>query len=427
MQPRHLPLKDLIHRGIQHNLGEVNLLIECLGMADQVDLSTQNQSQQHAEIITKELRLAGSHTFATIARGGEGVEYSEIVRDTAKLLKIKTINERNTVVEIEEKIIETTFERALDKMTEDERLELLQEMGVPAIDLPTSAGMSAAVVMSMLAKRYGALWLLKSSPWLVNTIGLTLAGQGGRVIAAGVMGKGIALLSGPIGWAIAGGLIANDLAGPAKRKTIPAVILVAALRQRVMKVMNLGVVGSGSVGKDALFREVFHIDTKNVDALAGSTKEVERYDYDPAKSIRLLNYPGFNDYRDDVRAHVEDIIPVTDLFICVVDVNRGITQVDIDIVNKVSNLNRPLAICLNKTDMLRPNDKARVISEAKNRLGEHLYFETAFDPDPRLQQEGPVGGDEVFKWVTISLAERGKDVNELMRVRAEKKEELASA
>jgi len=51
---------------------------------------------------------------------------------------------------------------------------------------------------------------------------------GGNVILTRTM----AILTGPIGWVITGLWTAVDIAGPAYRVTIPAVIQVAALRQK---------------------------------------------------------------------------------------------------------------------------------------------------------------------------------------------------
>ena len=48
----------------------------------------------------------------------------------------------------------------------------------------------------------------------------------------------MAILTGPIGWAITGLWTAIDVAGAAYRVTIPAVIQVAALRQRRLYEQN---------------------------------------------------------------------------------------------------------------------------------------------------------------------------------------------
>lgn len=63
--------------------------------------------------------------------------------------------------------------------------------------------------------------------------------------------------------------------------------------------------------------------------------------------------------------------------------------------------------------MLRPNDKAEVIQEATKRFWGSQVIETAFDPDPRLSQDGPVGAQDVFDWVVNQLEAQGKETAHL--------------
>ncbi|MGA7509273.1 MAG: hypothetical protein WBW72_13305 [Erwinia billingiae] len=63
--------------------------------------------------------------------------------------------------------------------------------------------------------------------------------------------------------------------------------------------------------------------------------------------------------------------------------------------------------------MLRPNDKERMVQVAKTRLQNPYVIETAFDPDPRLSQNGPVGAQAVFDWVVNKLEAQGKETAHL--------------
>ncbi|MDM3333429.1 MULTISPECIES: hypothetical protein [unclassified Citrobacter] len=40
-------------------------------------------------------------------------------------------------------------------------------------------------------------------------------------------------------------------------------------------------------------------------------------------------------------------------------------------------------------------------------------IETAFDPDPRLSQDGPIGTQVVFDWVVNQLEAQGKETAHL--------------
>ncbi|MYZ51250.1 hypothetical protein F5985_03625 [Malikia spinosa] len=60
-----------------------------------------------------------------------------------------------------------------------------------------------------------------------------LIGRGLSFAATGTLMRAASVLTGPIGWAITGIWTAVDLAGAAYRVTIPAVIQVAFLRQKI--------------------------------------------------------------------------------------------------------------------------------------------------------------------------------------------------
>ena len=110
---------------------------------------------------------------------------------------------------------------------------------------------------------------------------------------------------------------------------------------------------------------------------------------------------------------VNDNIKHTDLFLLVVDVSRGVSGHDVKTLKSLEAEGKPVLICLNKVDMLRPNDKANMIQVAKERLQNPCVIETAFDPDPRLSQDGPVGARDVFDWVVGRLEELGKETAHL--------------
>jgi len=97
----------------------------------------------------------------------------------------------------------------------------------------------------------------------------------------------------------------------------------------------------------------------------------------------------------------------------VVDVNRGVSGHDVETLNKLKVEGKPVLVCLNKVDMLRPNDKEKMVQVAKTRLQNPYVIETAFDPDPRLSQDGPIGTRVVFDWVVNHLEALGKETAHL--------------
>ena len=67
---------------------------------------------------------------------------------------------------------------------------------------------------------------------VVNAVMKTLIGRGLSFAGNAALTRTVAVLTGPIGWAITGIWTAVDVASAAYRVTIPAVIQIAALRQK---------------------------------------------------------------------------------------------------------------------------------------------------------------------------------------------------
>ena len=67
---------------------------------------------------------------------------------------------------------------------------------------------------------------------MVNAVLKALIGRGLSLAGNAALTRTMAILTGPIGWVITGLWTAIDIAGAEYRVTIPAVIQVAALRQK---------------------------------------------------------------------------------------------------------------------------------------------------------------------------------------------------
>ena len=155
---------------------------------------------------------------------------------------------------------------------------------------------------------------------------------------------------------------------------------------------------------------VFGIGSK-IDPIAGSTEFALSYPLNKSGSASIINYPGFNDYRAAIDKHTDDYLHQTDVFVMVVDINRGISGTEKKILEKVEAFKRPILICLNKVDLVRTKmdlEKLKVV--ARERLPGHLIVETAFDPDLRLC-DGAIGVKEVYHWIREEVRKDGKNVD----------------
>ena len=184
--------------------------------------------QKYTNLIANEIRSFGGNTFANIFRGGEGPEYREIVCDVAKQLKIPYKKAWN-VEEIENFILEHILKLALDKLSDDEKKELLKEMGL--FNSTSFRGQISTANFLILFRTCGFA-SYQMTVIIANVIVKSLLGRGLSLGANATLTRSLAILTGPIGWIITGIWTAIDIAGPAYRVTIPSVIYVAMLRKK---------------------------------------------------------------------------------------------------------------------------------------------------------------------------------------------------
>ena len=120
---------------------------------------------------------------------------------------------------------------ALEKMSPDELKELATTLGLKNTQTITA---EALVGVFQAVFRAGGFKSYQLTLIVVNAILKALIGRGLSFAGNAALTRTMAVLTGPIGWAITGIWTAIDIASPAYRVTIPAVIQVAALRQKYL-------------------------------------------------------------------------------------------------------------------------------------------------------------------------------------------------
>lgn len=400
---KKLELETIIGRTIVNCESDIDPLIKYLDMALPDDWHNMEPSDK-AKKIAHYFREMGSNDIATFIRG-EPVEYDEIVYDVGKKIKAE-VSQNKSAFENEEKIIKKIFADTLDKMSDEEKKELFKNMGVTSEDIQWNMpGMT--LTTQVLLKKFGGFGIYKISLIVANAIARQILGRGLSLATNAMIARGISVFTGPIGWILTGIWLLIDIAGPAYKKTMPSVIYIAALRLMLLYRINIGVVGDGSTGKDAMIKSVFNIDTGNISPIAGSTFTKEIYDL--GSGAYLTNFPGFNDYRPEVDKELDDYIRHMDAFILLVDITRGVTKTDIKIFENIKSFGKPTLVCLNKIDIARPEKVNELIMAAKMRISAEIIYETAFDPDTRVWKDGPINCEKVYKWVCQQIERDGKD------------------
>lgn len=181
----------------------------------------------YADLIAKEICEYGGNSFVNLFRGS-GPAYKEIVCDVANKLKAP-YNEKQSIEKIEDSIIIKILEKALDEMSDEDKQKLLKEMGGKRnLDLTGPALTNAFIILF----RAGGFKSYQITLLIVNTIAKYIFGRGLSLAGNAALARTMSILTGPIGLTVSCMWTAIDLAGPAYRVTIPAVIYIAMLRKK---------------------------------------------------------------------------------------------------------------------------------------------------------------------------------------------------
>lgn len=184
---------------------------------------------KYVDLICEELQRFGGNTFANTFRGG-GVLYREIVKDVCSKLKVKFQDSKSTT-DIEIDIMLKILQDSMEKMDQEQLKELIKEL-----DLKTTSISASAITIAMQAAiKMGGFASYQLAVIVANAIAKAVLGHGLSLAANATITRTIGIFAGPIGWALSGAWLATDIAGPAYRVTIPAVIQVAFLRQNYLK------------------------------------------------------------------------------------------------------------------------------------------------------------------------------------------------
>lgn len=182
------------------------------------------------ELVAAELQCYGGNTFATMFRGGKGVIYKEVLMDVCDKMKVN-YNKSSSTEKIENNLLMKILTDALDKMSSEELKELAQSLGLKNTQSITSEAM-LGVFQAVF--RAGGFKSYQLTLIIVNGILKALIGRGLSFAGNAALTRTMAILTGPIGWVITGAWTAIDIASPAYRVTIPAVIQISVLRQKYL-------------------------------------------------------------------------------------------------------------------------------------------------------------------------------------------------
>jgi uncharacterized protein YaaW (UPF0174 family) len=187
---------------------------------------------KYADDIAAEIQKFGANTLWSQGfRKGRGVKYAKILRKVAKRCGVK-VGWWDETVEIEQGVLAEVLSKSYEKMTREQREELLATLKIQKLagaGGPITAGALQAAIQATGFAPY------KLAVIVANGTANAVLGHGLAFAANAGLTKAVALFAGPVGWAfdaVWGGVIA---AGPAYRVTLPCVVQVALIRQSMLR------------------------------------------------------------------------------------------------------------------------------------------------------------------------------------------------
>lgn len=185
-------------------------------------------SPEDLSLLSMELRKFGGNTIFNLFRGGNGVPYKELLCDVADHLKVN-YNKNSDCAQIEIAILLKVLEQSIEQMSDQERNDLFESLdGKFAGTGPLMmASLQAAIIKSGVAA-------YKLAAIVAQSVAKAILGRGLAFGTTAPLIRGISAFAGPIGWAITGIWTAFDLASPAYRVTVPCVVQIAYMRQKML-------------------------------------------------------------------------------------------------------------------------------------------------------------------------------------------------
>lgn len=195
-------------------------------------LSIQDEYKRHypdhtkyPHLIANEIRDFGGNSIANVFRGS-GPPYFEIVCDVAKAIKAP-YSRGDTIEDIEASIPATILCKAVNRMSEKDRGDLLDQIG-----RSNRAALSGASIGAFQAIfNAGGFASYKLMLIVVNAVVKGAIGRGLPLVANAALARTMGIVAGPVGWAVTSLLTAIQIAGPAYKVTIPSVAYIAMLRK----------------------------------------------------------------------------------------------------------------------------------------------------------------------------------------------------
>ena len=173
--------------------------------------------------IAAELQHFGGDSIVNKFRR-KGVLYREIIADICSKQNIK-LKQYFKVDEAEGRLLKHITKEAMKKMSEEEKVDFLNELGI-------DSSMSGALEDFLTKMVSGSAATVLLSSIIAKIVARQLAVSAAAQVAGQVGSRGLLAFAGPIGIAFGTLLLIPSITGSAYRVTLPAAIQIAYMRQK---------------------------------------------------------------------------------------------------------------------------------------------------------------------------------------------------
>lgn len=181
-------------------------------------------------LIEEELTRFGGNTLMNLFRRGAGVPYREILGDVASHVQVAKKADASCA-ELEMAVIGRLVEQSVERMDDSDRMRFFESFGGRYV--PGTGPLALAAQIAALGKTGSSAYQLATA--VASSTMSHLVGRGVAVAGTGALSRTMSVMAGPIGWAITGLWTAYDLASPAYRVTVPCVIQIGYMRQKLLQ------------------------------------------------------------------------------------------------------------------------------------------------------------------------------------------------
>lgn len=187
----------------------------------------QPDHHQYWKEIAAEIQCFGSNIFAMLFRNGKGILYKEVMTDVCRKLKID-FDQDDSAIGIENVLMMKILSESIGKMSEEEHQQIAGILGIAQSETIKPETLLAPFQAAFVA---GGLQSYKLALIVANSVSRFIFGHGLELAGDTTVTRRFSILAGigliqPEIWPI------FEIAGPAYRVTIPAIILVTTLRRK---------------------------------------------------------------------------------------------------------------------------------------------------------------------------------------------------